>query len=223
MGYGGCGWDLWYNDVTMRLLGFFAILLIISSVSMGDDFFNPPPLNPEMPPWMQESNSQPAQPQGSPQQGQPIPDASSPPPMAEPMPFDGDFEDDGGGAAPFDFDGSGGGGGGGRGSDQGKSNSQILDQVQRGKSGPDCVGWGSAFLGTKVFVSESMCRNELDQQLENARDKINNYTDHTEKEVLRGVIKGKIPREKSKDFHLDFTELKNSLTTAAKSGCKCLE
>ncbi|MCC7460338.1 MAG: hypothetical protein IT286_03450 [Proteobacteria bacterium] len=205
----------------MRSIWVFSILLMISASSNADDFFNPPPLNPELPPWMQESSPPSNQP-GSAPPPQPGPDSA--PPMAEPMPFDGDDED--GGAAPFDFDGSssgGGGGGGGRGSDQGKTSFQVLDEVQRGKSGPDCVGWGSAFLGTKVYNSESMCRNELDQQLENARDKINNYTDHTEKEVLRGVIKGKIPREKSKDFHLDFTELKSSLSIAGKSGCKCLE
>lgn len=205
----------------MRRLGFIAFFVMISTASMADDFFNPPPLNPELPPWMQDSNSAPAQPQSPP--GQAVPD-SAPPPMAEPMPFDGESSgEDDGGASPFDFDGGSSGGGGGRGSDQGKTNFQVLDEVQRGKSGPDCVGWGSAFLGTKVYVSETMCRNELDQQLENARDKITNYTDHTEKEVLRGVIKGKVPREKSKDFHLDFTELKNSLSFAAKSGCKCLE
>lgn len=207
----------------MRRLGFIVFFIMISTASMADDFFNPPPLNPELPPWMQESNSQPAQPEGSPPpQGQAPPD-SSPPPMAEPMPFDGgDSGDEDGGAAPFDFDG-GSSGGGGRGTDQGKANFQVLDEVQRGKSGPDCVGWGSAFLGTKVYTNESMCRNELDQQLEKSRDKITNYTDHAEKEVLRGVIRGKIAREKSKDFNLDFTELKNSLSFAAKSGCKCLE
>lgn len=205
----------------MRLLGFVAFFVMISTISMADDFFNPPPLNPELPPWMQESNSAPAQPQSPPGQGVP---ETSPPPMAEPMPFDGESSgEDDGGASPFDFDGGSSGGGGGRAADQGKTNFQVLDEVQRGKSGPDCVGWGSAFLGTKIYVSETMCRNELDQQLEVARDKITNYTDHTEKEVLRGVIKGKVPREKSKDFHLDFTELKNSLTTAAKSGCRCLE
>jgi len=209
----------------MSQIRLFAILLMISASSMADDFFNPPPLNPELPPWMQESPPASGQPQGnSPPAGQPGQE-SAPPPTAEPVPFDGgEVSGDDEGGSPFDFDGgSSGGGGGGKGSDQGKSNFQILDEVQRGKSSPDCIGWGSAFLGTKVFVSESMCRNELDQQLENARDKITNYTDHTEKEVLRGVIKGKIPREKSKDFHLDFTELKNSLSVAGKTGCKCLE
>jgi len=203
-----------------RFLGLFLFISMISAISMADDFFNPPPLNPELPPWMQESNtSQPAQPSTT-----PPPDASAPPPsMPDDSGFDSGMGSDDEGAPPFDFESGGGGGGGGRGSDMGKDNFQILDEVQRGKSGPDCVGWGSAFLGTKVYTSESFCRNELDQQLENARDKINNYTDHAEKEVLRGVIKGKIQREKSKDFRLDFTELKNSLSLAGKNGCKCLE
>lgn len=189
---------------------------------MADDFFNPPPLNPELPPWMQESNA-PSQSGQSPPAQPAAPDAAAPAaPSTEEPSFDGSGAGDEEGA-PFDFESGGGGGGGGRGGDQGKDNFQILDEVQRSKNGPDCVGWGSAFLGTKVFTSESFCRNELDQQLENARDKITNYTDHAEKEVLRGVIRGKIPREKSKDFHLDFTELKNSLSLAAKTGCKCLE
>lgn len=211
---------LWYNMSIMRFLGFLLFLIMISASSMADDFFNPPPLNPELPPWMQESNS-PSQPSGQPAQPS-APDSAAPAaPSSEEPSFDGGAGEEEG--APFDFESGGGGGGGGRGGDQGKDNFQILDEVQRSKSGPDCVGWGSAFLGTKVFVSESFCRNELDQQLENARDKITNYTDHAEKEVLRGVIRGKIPREKSKDFHLDFTELKNSLSLAAKTGCKCLE
>lgn len=200
----------------MRLWGFFIISLMISTASMADDFFNPPPLNPELPPWMQESGSQP------PPSTAPAPDSTAPasPPSGDDSGFSaGDDE----GSPPFDFEPGDGGGGGGRGSDQGKNNFQIMEDVQHNKSGPDCVGWGSAFLGTKVYTSESFCRNELDQQLENARDTINNYTDHTEKEVLRGVIRGKIPREKSKDFHLDFTDLKNSLSLAGKTGCKCLE
>lgn len=204
----------------MRRLAFFTILLMITATSRADDFFNPPPLNPELPPWMQD-NQKPADPNAG--TAPPSdPNAATPAPATpEPIPFEG--SDDEEAPSPFDMDGGGGGGGGGRGSDQGKDNFQILDQVQHGKSSPDCVGWGSAFLGTKVYASESLCRNELDQQLENARDKINNYTDHTEKEVLRGVIKGKIAREKSKDFHLDFTDLKSSLSVAGKAGCKCLE
>lgn len=201
----------------MRFFSILTVSLIISSTSFADDFFNPPPLNPELPPWMQD-NTQPAQPQ----QAQPVPDASAPPP-AEAVPFDGGSEGDEE-ASPFDFgDGGGGGGGSGRGSDQGKDNFQILDKVERSKSGAECVGWGSSFLGTKVFTSESFCRAELDQELENARDAINNYSDHTEKEVLRSVIKGKVSREKSKDFHLQFDSIKGAISLAGKTGCKCLE
>jgi hypothetical protein len=200
----------------MRLLGVLLFIIMISASSMADDFFNPPPLNPELPPWMQDSNTQTPPDQTAPDTSAP----PAPPTISEEPSFDGVDEE---GAPPFDFEGDSSSGVGGKGSDQGKANFQILDEVHLGKSGPDCVGWGNAFLGTKVFTSESFCRNELDQQLENARDKITNYADHAEKEVLRGVIKGKIPREKSKDFHLDFTELKNSLSLASKTGCKCLE
>lgn len=211
---------MWYNLAMMRWFGLAVIFIMISATSNADDFFNPPPLNPELPPWMQESNTPPA---GN-APAQPAPDGSAAPSSPEPAPsFDAPAGDEEEGAAPFDFEGGGGGGGGGRGSDQGKQNFQILDEVQKSKSGADCIGWGSAFLGTKVFTTEAFCRNELDQQLENARDKISNYTDHAEKEVLRDVIKGKIAREKSRDFHLDFTMLKNSLTFTAKTGCKCLE
>lgn len=195
---------------------------MITGTSRADDFFNPPPLNPELPPWMQDSAApaQPAQPGGQPAQA--APEATVPAPdFSTPDSSSGSDEEEG---SPFDFEGGGGGGGGGKGSDQGKQNFQILDKVDRSKSsGSDCVGWGTSFLGTRVFTSESMCRNELDQQLENARDRINNYADFTEKEVLRGVIKGKISREKSKDFHLQFSSLKDAITLAGKTGCKCLE
>lgn len=202
----------------MRFFSILAVFLMISSASWADDFFNPPPLNPELPPWMQD-NSQPAQP-SQPQPAQPAPDGMAPT-TTEAVPFDpsGSEEEEG---SPFDFEG-GGGGGGGSGSDKGKDNFQILDKVERSRSGAECVGWGSSFLGTKVFNNESLCRAELDQELEHARDSINNYADHTEKEVLRNVIKGKVSREKSKDFHLQFDSLKGAISLAGKNGCKCLE
>ncbi len=205
---------MWYNQTVMKRLGLSIFLVMISSICNADDFFNPPPLNPELPPWMQNSapagNEQP--PQG---QAQPAPDSAPADTSGDTTP---DEEDS---AAPFDFE-SGSSDGGGAARDQGKSSFQVLDQMSQGQQ-QDCIGWGSAFLGTKVFPNQSACHNELDQNIENARDSVNNYTDHTEKEVLRGVIRGKIPREKSKDFHLDFSMLKNALSMAAKTGCTCLE
>ncbi len=202
----------------IRRLGFIAIFLMISATSNADDFFNPPPLNPELPPWMQDANQAPASNTGQPATTPPPADASAPPADTSSVPDSGSEDDE---AAPFDFEGSGGGGGPAR--DQGKNSFQIVDQYNQNNKDQDCVGWGSSFLGTKVFLSENLCRTELDQEIESARDTVNNYQDHTEKEVLRGVIRGKIPREKSKDFHLEFGSLRTSLGLAAKTGCKCLE
>ena len=212
----------------MKYFGLIAFLLMISATSYADDFFNPPPLNPELPPWMQNSqdaNQPQAQPQQQGQQPQAQPQAQSAQPSPEPAPTvdtgssGGDDEE---GGSPFDFEGgSEGGGGGGR--DSGKNNFQVIQQDNGKKGDRDCVGWGSSFVGTTIFTTEQTCQNELDQDVENARDTINNYADSTEKEVLRGVIKGKIPREKSKDFHLEFSSLKDSLILVAKSGCACLE
>lgn len=204
----------------MKIFWASIFFIMISGTSMADDFFNPPPLNPELPPWMQNQQEQ-NQPNQQPQQ--PAPDTSVP--AAEAPSFDsGSSSDEEDGGSPFDFEGgSEGGGGGGR--DSGKSNFQVLDPGSRQsqQNQQDCVGWGSSFLGTKIFTSESTCKIELEQDIENARDAINNYVDFTEKEVLRGVIRGKIAREQSKDFQLDFTSLKNSLISAAKTGCSCLE
>lgn len=191
---------------------------------MADDFFNPPPLNPELPPWMQNQQGQ-NQPNQQPAQAQPVPDTSAPAaeaPSVDSGSSSGDEED---GGSPFDFEGGSEGGGGGGGRDSGKSSFQVLDPGSRQsqQNQQDCVGWGSSFLGTKIFTSESTCKIELEQDIENARDAINNYVDYTEKEVLRGVIRGKIAREQSKDFQLDFTSLKNTLISAAKTGCSCLE
>lgn len=206
----------------MKRYGYLLFLLMISGTSRADDFFNPPPLNPELPPWMQNQQDPNQQPQQGQQPQQAVPDNSAP--AAEAPSFDSGMEEDDS-SSPFDFEsGSDGGGGGGGGRDQGKPNFQVLDQgIPSQQNQQDCVGWGSSFLGTKIFTNESSCKIELEQDIENARDAINNYVDYTEKEVLRGVIKGKIARDKSKDFALDFTSLKNSLIMAAKTGCSCLE
>ena len=97
-----------------RFLSLSALFIMITGSSWADDFFNPPPLNPELPPWMQD-NSQPAQAQPA-QPSQPAPDAAVPTSPVEPPTMDtsGGDEEEG---SPFDFE-SGGGGGGGRGSDQ---------------------------------------------------------------------------------------------------------
>jgi len=204
-----------------KCLGILFFYLLISGTCYADDFFNPPPLNnPEMPPWMQNSNQGNQPPPNNqnppPQQGQPQ-EATPAPPVDTTAPDTS--SDDEENASPFDFESGSSDNGPPR--DQGKNSFQVLDQ--NANSPQECIGWGNAFLGTKVFPNQTACRNELEQEIENARDTVNNYADSTEKEVLRGVIKGKISREKSKDFHMEFSSIKGTLTGAAKTGCSCLE
>lgn len=109
-------------------------------------------------------------------------------------------------------------------SSEGKSSFQIVEgDAATPTPGQDCEGWGSSFIGAKVFPSEEACKTQLSEDIENAKDKVHNYTDQTEKTVLRAVIQGKLSREKSRDFQIDFPDLRSTLIFAARSGCTCLE
>lgn len=183
-------------------------------ISMGyaDDFFSPPDLDPGPPPWVQDNP----------------PDADAPPPppgadMGPPPGFWGDedeFESD-------DSDGFGFSPSPSSRDSKPKDSFQLIepwdDVLGEDKKRKSCLGWGHPFLGVIMYQDQRSCSFGLSQKIEVAKQSIRSLEDQTRGLVLREVIAGKVTRDQSKNFKLQYDLIFDALQTANQQGCRCLE
>lgn len=182
--------------------------------AFADDFFSPPQLEPQAPPWIQEAQKQQeaqdqAQPNGAPQD-------SGPPPG-----FWGEEEEELPPRRTFTPSN--------RSSNNDKpKNSFQLTEPWNDVLGDDeerlsCLGWGHPFLGITMYQKEDGCAFILSQKIEQSKQDVRSLEDHTRRLILKKVIQGDIKREESKTYDFRYDLLTSVLQEAKIQGCKCLQ
>jgi|GEM_PF-5060152 len=191
---------------------------------VADDFFNPPRLEQELPPWLQnESSTDKAEMSpGSDTKVSDAPSSTSDQASSGPPPgFWGDDDQDTEKGSGFSF---GGGSKSSSGGDAPKDSFKIVapSATDRAKTKQTCLGWGHPFLGVTMYQKSNTCNFVLGQKIEASKQDVRSLEDHTRSEVLRQVIKGNIKREDSKALKLKYDLVLDILLEAEQTGCKCL-
>jgi len=196
------------------------ILFFLASMQavLADDFFSPPQLDPQPPPWIQEAEQgQPnVAPQGQEQDGQnEAPSSEGPPPG-----FWGDEEAE---ESDFSFSPRSAPTENAKPKDSFKLVEPWKDVLGEERDEQSCLGWGHPFLGITMFQNHSSCDFMLSQKVEESKNNVRSLEDHTRNLVLKEVIQGKVARDHSKKFVLNYDLLMEVLQEAKVDGCRCLQ
>lgn len=180
----------------------------------ADDFFSPPQIAPQPPPWIQD-----AQQDGDSNDQNPN---NNPNPNAPPPGFWGD-EDPEEEEPSFRM----------RPSSPRSSNEKPKDNFQLTEPWNDvfgddeiqrsCLGWGHPFLGVMLYQDHDSCNFVLSQTIETSKHNVRSLEDHTRSMILREVIKGNLTRDEAKSFEFRYEILMDVLMQANLEGCRCLQ
>ncbi|MCB1197787.1 MAG: hypothetical protein KDK51_05395 [Deltaproteobacteria bacterium] len=192
----------------------FLVLIFAVSHAWADDFFSPPQLDPQPPPWIQDAEN--SQDQGNANSAPPNP--SMPPPGF----WGDDDDDDGGSSSGFSPSSSGGSSSSGNSKDSFKLVEPWNDVLGEDAQNQNCLGWGHPFLGVTMYQKQNSCEFILNQKLQEANQDIRSLEDHTRSLVLKEVIRGNINRADSKVFEQKYDLVMDILLEAKREGCRCL-
>jgi hypothetical protein len=228
------GWNAIMYVSSCKIRVFLALFLLNATLVGGAwaqdapaPLYTPPPAwnaAPEAPPGFAPAPAPPQQPGQQPfQQAQPgVPPAGDDGSYfvpVQPAPGFDYFEEEDGGAGGYDggqYAGDGDSGGGG--SHVVKDSMKFVDRPAR----DTCKKWGNSFLGPTTFTDRTRCDAELDRKVDQGYASIDDLYDKVELYKLKKVIKGELKsRAEAKQYSINFDNLRQTLSEAARKGCSC--